>query len=706
MENSKIRKALLLAVSIISSVAVMAGLSACKKPCEHTEVEVLEMKAATCTESGLTDGKKCSDCGKIIVAQAEIPALGHNETVTKEGKKATCTETGLTEQKECLRCEEITSKQEVLPIIPHNIVKVEGRAATCVREGMTDGAKCDMCGKVYTAQEKIPAKGHSLEPVAGKEATCLEAGWESYQKCTVDGCGYDTKAYIEALGHDYDGNACQRCGYQKSASHTCLYDNVQTFESTCETAGLIIYSCDCGERQTETVAAIGHDYESFVTTEASCLTKGIATYYCKSCEASYEESIEALGHDWVEGVKTEATCIKDGVMLTSCTRCKEAYETAINAKGHTENAEGVITKVVTCTEDGVKTFSCKVCNEVLREEITEKLGHDYAVIKETEGDCITNVYSTFECNRCKDSYEKKTTVAVGHLFENGQCKVCDESITVEGLTMDVGASLGFNSSDEPMIRFSCEATEELQNSLKENQVFGMIFIPYEVLNAVEFDSNKNFAQDLEYVFEPCTYNAQKPTKLYAEPIITYEFTNVEAVAIPVVKTVLDEDEVFQYSPDVAEKYEEVKRSAVGLASTMLNVADLYGWDDDEKARFLDIIDCSVDLYNGLEEPKYDGSSYVLKAVEDFNLSITSDGAITADIQCFAKTGEEEKSASDMAKLLTLDIEVEDSSIAEVVYEGASTNGYTIKVVAKKVGTTKVAFTMCGVQYISEITIED
>ena len=41
----------------------------------HTEVAV-EGKAATCVETGLTEGKKCSTCGAVTVAQTEIPATG------------------------------------------------------------------------------------------------------------------------------------------------------------------------------------------------------------------------------------------------------------------------------------------------------------------------------------------------------------------------------------------------------------------------------------------------------------------------------------------------------------------------------------------------------------------------------------------------------------------------------------------------------
>ncbi|MCB7049450.1 hypothetical protein LIZ34_03560 [Intestinimonas butyriciproducens] len=42
----------------------------------HTE-EVLPAVEATCTESGLTEGKRCSECAEIIVAQETVAALGH-----------------------------------------------------------------------------------------------------------------------------------------------------------------------------------------------------------------------------------------------------------------------------------------------------------------------------------------------------------------------------------------------------------------------------------------------------------------------------------------------------------------------------------------------------------------------------------------------------------------------------------------------------
>ncbi len=74
-------------------IEIRTGITENKVMHIHTEEEIPAV-APTCTETGLTVGVKCSECGEIITAQQEIPALGHdyNSVVVSP----TCTEQGYT----------------------------------------------------------------------------------------------------------------------------------------------------------------------------------------------------------------------------------------------------------------------------------------------------------------------------------------------------------------------------------------------------------------------------------------------------------------------------------------------------------------------------------------------------------------------------------------------------------------------------------
>ncbi|MBQ3356603.1 MAG: S-layer homology domain-containing protein [Oscillospiraceae bacterium] len=76
--------------------------------------------APTCTEAGSYDEVVyCSVCGAELSREKKtVDALGH-DLVTDPAKPATCTATGLTEGKHCTRCD-YKEEQTVVPMIPHS----------------------------------------------------------------------------------------------------------------------------------------------------------------------------------------------------------------------------------------------------------------------------------------------------------------------------------------------------------------------------------------------------------------------------------------------------------------------------------------------------------------------------------------------------------------------------------------------------------
>ena len=416
----------------------------------HTDV-IDNAVEPTCTTSGLTQGKHCSTCGKILQAQTEIPALGHD--FSKEwtiDKEATCTEKG-SKSHHCTRCE-VKSDETEIPTKEHSESNwIIDKEATCTEDG-SKHTECTVCHTTIKT-EKISALGHDLEHHAGQPATCTEKGWEEYVTCKRDGCTYTTYKEIDALGHDIEHHVgqpatCTEKGweeYDTCKRDGCTYTTYKEIPAldhdlehhvgqpaTCTEKGWEAYvTCKrdgCTYTTYKEIAALGHVLEHHAGQPATCTEKGWEAYdTCKrdGCTYTTYKEIPALDHDLEHHAGQPATCTEKGwEEYVTCKRDGCTYTTYKEIPALDHDIVYHEAKSPTCTEVGWGKYeSCSRCDYTTYKEIPA-LDHDLVYHEAKSPTCAEVGWDKYEsCSRCDYSTYKE--IPARHNFdENGTCVVC------------------------------------------------------------------------------------------------------------------------------------------------------------------------------------------------------------------------------------------------------------------------------------------
>ena len=171
---------------------------------QHTFGEWNTTKVATCTTEG-TQARTCEVCGKVETQT--IKALGHKEVVDK-AVAATCTKTGLTEGKHCSVCNAVIKAQETVPAKGHKYVDTVVKP-TYTAQGYTLH-KCSVCGNSYkdTYTAKLALAKVTGVKLGGRAADALRINWT--KNASADG-------YIVEM---YQGNKWVRVAKITSNSTT------------------------------------------------------------------------------------------------------------------------------------------------------------------------------------------------------------------------------------------------------------------------------------------------------------------------------------------------------------------------------------------------------------------------------------------------------------------------------------------------------
>ena len=440
----------------------------------HTEV-VDEAVEATCTTEGKTEGKHCSVCNEVIVAQQTVPANGHTEAVDA-AVDATCTTAGKTEGKHCSVCNEVIVAQQTVPAKGHTEAVDKAVAPTCTVDGKTEGKHCSDCNEVLVAQQTVPANGHTEAVDAAVEATCTATGKTEGKHCSVCNDVLVAQQIVPAKGHTEVVDAaveatCTATGLTEG-KHCSVCKTVIVEQTEVPVKNHIYdnkYDAFCNVCNFEREAECAHTNAiTLPAVDATCTTSGLtAGFKCaneKCGEILVEQSvIEALGHSWID-----ATC-------TTAKTCSVCQATEGEIPGHNE----VIDKAVeaTCTADGkTEGKHCSECNEVLvAQQTIPAKGHSHSTEWSSNasqhwhecscGDKADAANHTYDndcdasCNEC--GY---TRTVAGHVYDNA----CDADCNVCGTERTVGDHVYDNACDADCN--VCGATRTITHSYTAEDV--------------------------------------------------------------------------------------------------------------------------------------------------------------------------------------------------------------------------------------------
>ena len=187
--------------------------------CAHTETVTIEGKNATCTELGLTDGIKCTECGEILIAQTTVGALGHIGVIDA-AVAPTCTESGLTEGKHCSRCNATLVAQTTVGALGHTEIWVVDVEATCKNEGEKH-KKCTICHEKLETSiiDKLNTHKSAEVIIENKiDYTCSQDGsYDEVVYCSVCDIEISRDSKTIPKMHQMVDGVCQFCGGAESS---------------------------------------------------------------------------------------------------------------------------------------------------------------------------------------------------------------------------------------------------------------------------------------------------------------------------------------------------------------------------------------------------------------------------------------------------------------------------------------------------------
>ena len=275
--------------------------------CQHTDVQLVNAKDATCIAEGYTGDKVCTACNSVVEGGKVIAILAHTPTL-RNAKPATCVTQGYTGDQVCTGCGTIVEKGEAITQAAHTYdAGMTTKLPTCMYTGTTTFT-CTQCGSTHT--EEIPMVAHNDE-------------------------------YHDRLDGTHS-HTCSYCTMSSSEKHTPVEGSGKYIDATCLDKAYMEYTCAIcnGTYREETnQPAKGHSWGAWTGEDATCLADGYKAHTCTVCGTEEELTIPKTPnvHRYVfSGYKNGApTCTSGAIAIYTCGDCRNAsYEQNVPASAH------------------------------------------------------------------------------------------------------------------------------------------------------------------------------------------------------------------------------------------------------------------------------------------------------------------------------------------------------------------------------------
>ena len=180
---------------------------------------------------------------------------------------------------------------------------------------------------------------------------------------------------------------CKKDKHIHTFDKQVITDEYKATDTTCTEAATYYYSCECGEKGTETFTsgnALGHSFTNYVSdNNATCTTDGTKTAKCNRCTVTDTVTDEGskLSHVYSEQTVSEtylaapATCTEKAKYYYSCSCGAKGTETFEHGEIDRENHDykDVITAPTKYT-DGYTTHTCARCGNTFKDSVTYATG--------------------------------------------------------------------------------------------------------------------------------------------------------------------------------------------------------------------------------------------------------------------------------------------------------------------------------------------